>query len=80
MSESARYMKLKKQHDKLQREYNRAEGRLEDAMLKLKDFGVTSVEEADDKIKVMESTTTKKKKKAKRLMDKFEEDWSGYLE
>lgn len=76
----ARYQKMKKQVEQLRSEAERAAGREEQLMKQLKDqFGCTTIEEAQDKLKQLQTEAEKAKKVFDRKFDLFEAEWGEKL-
>ena len=81
MASIERYKELKAKVDRLRREHDRAEGALEQAMLKLKEqYDCKTLEEGKIVLSKMEKDCKRKRSKYDKAMERFDEEWGERLE
>lgn len=80
MATIERYRKLKVKVDRLRREHDRAEGALEQAMVKLqKQHGCKTLEEGKVLLSKTEKDCKRKRSKFDKAMERFDEEWGEKL-
>jgi len=80
MIDLARYQLLKSKLDKAQREVDRAQGSLDQLMVRLKDdHGCETLKQAEKKLKQMESDSEGAEQKYDRLLNEFDEEWGDKI-
>ncbi len=80
MASIERFKELKAKVDRLRREYDRAEGALEQAMMKLKkQYGCKTLEEGRALLVKTEKDCKRKRAKFDKAMERFDGEWGEKL-
>ena len=80
MIDLARYQLLRSRLDKAQREVDRAQGSLDQLMVRLKDeHGCETLKQAEKKLKRMESDSEGAEQEYDRLLSEFDEEWGDRM-
>lgn len=80
MASIERFRELKAKVDRLRREHDRAEGALEQAMIKLKkQHGCKTLEDGKELLASMEKSCKQKRSKFDKAMERFDEKWGEKL-